>query len=169
MTPARVVVVALALAGAVLLQVSLLSRLGLPGATPDLVLVVVMACGFVRGPRVGVVAGFAGGVLVDLAPPSLGYFGLTALLLAVAGYAAGVVAERSGGVVAIALATVACAALGSVVGRALLGSLLGDPRVVWGEVPVSAVTEVVYAVLLAALVIPALGAVDRFFEPRLSL
>jgi len=168
-TPARVIVVALALVAAVLLQVSLLSRLGLPGATPDLVLVVVMACGFVRGPVVGTVAGFAGGVLMDVAPPSLGYFGLTALLLAMAGYVAGVVAERSGGVVAIALATVAGAALGSVIGRALLGSLLGDPRVVWGAVPVNAVTEVAYSVVLAALVIPTLGAVDRFFEPRLSL
>ncbi|CAB5010642.1 unannotated protein [freshwater metagenome] len=169
MTPARVVVVALALLGAVVLQLSLLSRLNLPGATPDLVLVVVMACGFVRGPVVGTVAGFAGGVLLDLAPPSLGYFGLTALLLAVAGYAAGVVDERSGGVVAIALVTVVCAALGSVLGRALLGSLLGDPRVVWGEVPADVVTGIVYSVLLAALVIPTLGAVDRFFEPRLSL
>ena len=36
-------------------------------------------------------------------------------------------------------------------------------------VPADVVTGIVYSVLLAALVIPTLGAVDRFFEPRLSL
>lgn len=169
MTPARLLVLIVALVVAVSVQVTLLSRLGLPGATPDLVLVVVMAYGFVRGPLVGAAVGFAGGMLLDLAPPSIGYFGLSALLLALAGYVAGVVAERTGGVVALALATVAGAAVAVVVGRAALGSLLGDPRVLWGSVPALALTEAVYAVLMAALIVPAVAAVDRFFEPRLKI
>jgi len=168
-TLGRLVVAVLAVVGAVLLQVTLLSRLGLPGATPDLVLVVVLAFGAVRGPTTGAGVGFAAGLLVDLIPPSLGYFGLTALLLAIAGYLMGVVAERTGGVVAISLITVALISVGLVFGRAAIGTLLGDPRVSWGEVPGLALTEAVYTVILAALVIPTLAAIDRFLEPRLSL
>ena len=166
MTPARLVFAAFSILVAVILQVTLLSRLGVPGATPDLVLVVVMAFGSVRGPLVGACLGFAGGILLDLAPPAIGYFGTSALLLALAGYIAGIVAERSGGVVVIALITVALVAAAMIVGRAALGTLLGDPRVLLSEVPVLAVTDAVYAVLMAALVMPAVAAIDRVLEPR---
>jgi len=168
MTPARIALAVVVVTVSVVLQVTLLSRLGLPGATPDLVLVVTMAYGFVRGPVVGASIGFSAGILLDLMPPSLGYFGLTALLLAVAGFIAGTVAERSGGVVALALATVAVLCLGMVVGRALLAGLLGDPRITWGEVPVLALTEALYGVILSALAIPMLAAIDRMMEPRMK-
>jgi hypothetical protein len=168
-TISRIILIAVSLIVAVALQLSLMSRLGLPGATPDLVLVVVMAFGFVRGPVAGAAIGFAAGLLLDLAPPSLGYFGLSAALLAVAGFAAGVVAERSGGVVAIALISVALAAFGLTIVRAVVATLVGDPRVLWGPVLVQSLTSAVYAVIMAALIVPLVAAIDRRLEPRAGL
>ena len=43
---------------AVVIQVTLLSRLGLPGATPDIVVVTVVAIALATGPVQGAVAGF---------------------------------------------------------------------------------------------------------------
>ena len=60
----------------------------------------------------------------------------------------------------------AVVAAAMIVGRAALGTLLGDPRVLLSEVPVLAVTNAVYAVLMAALVMPAVAAIDRVLEPR---
>jgi len=168
-TPARLVLIAVSLVVAVAVQVSLLSRLGLPGATPDLVLVVVMAFGFVRGPVAGSAVGFAAGLLLDLAPPSVGYFGLTAALMAIAGFAAGVVAERSGGVVVVALLSVALVAFGLTIVRAVIATLVGDPRVLWGPVFAQSITSAVYSVLLAALIVPVVAAIDRKLEPRAGL
>ncbi|MDO9485272.1 MAG: rod shape-determining protein MreD, partial [Actinomycetota bacterium] len=50
---------------AVMMQSSFLSRLGLPGATPDLILVSVVAVALAYGPAMGVVYVFAAGLLVD--------------------------------------------------------------------------------------------------------
>jgi len=168
-TPGRLIIAVIAVIGSVLLQVTLLPRLGLPGATPNLILVVTLAYGFVRGPAVGAVVGFSCGLLVDLLPVSLGYIGLTALLLALAGYLAGDVGERTGGVVAVALITVAGAAVGYVVLRASVATLLGDVRVSWADVPLLAITEAVYATLMAALVVPVLMSLDRRLAPRALL
>ena len=51
---------------AVLLQVSLMPFIDIAGGIPDVVVCVVVAIGLLRGPLVGVVAGAAGGFLVEL-------------------------------------------------------------------------------------------------------
>ncbi|MCX8526745.1 MAG: hypothetical protein ORN20_01230, partial [Candidatus Nanopelagicales bacterium] len=55
---------AVTLSIAVIVQVTLLTRLGLPGATPDLVVVTVVALALALGRLPGAIAGFGAGVLV---------------------------------------------------------------------------------------------------------
>ena len=54
-------VIGLAVLFAVIVEVTLLSRLGLPGATPDLVVVTVVALALAMGPTQGAAAGFVAG------------------------------------------------------------------------------------------------------------
>ncbi len=146
---------------AAMLELTLLSRLGLPGATPDLVLVCVAAVALVRGPAVGAGTGFAAGLLLDLAPPADAPLGTWAFLLALAGYGVGLLAlggaERS---VWLSVGVVALTAVLVVFGRVVLAGLLGDPRVVASEIPVLLVTEAAYAGFLAVFVVPLVRAVD---------
>src|SRR5690348_16148633 len=66
-----------------------MNRLPLPGATqPDLVLLLVTAIAVVTGPATGAITGFAGGLALDIAPPTAHYAGEYALILCLAGYAA---------------------------------------------------------------------------------
>ncbi len=54
---------------ALVVQVSVLARLQLPGAVPDLLLLTVLGLAFVYGPVSGSLIGFGAGLLADLAPP----------------------------------------------------------------------------------------------------
>lgn len=54
---------------ALVIQVSVLARLHLPGAVPDLVLLTVLALAMVYGHVGGALIGFGAGLLADLAPP----------------------------------------------------------------------------------------------------
>ena len=75
---------------AVLLEITVLPWLHLPGAVPDIVAVTVAALGYAAGPVRGAAAGFLAGLLLDLVPPADGLLGLTAVVLVVVGYLAGV-------------------------------------------------------------------------------
>ncbi|WP_245642468.1 hypothetical protein [Nonomuraea candida] len=72
-----------------LLQVAMMERLPIP--PPDLVLLVAVVAGAALGPLAGAVTGFAAGLVADLVPPALPPAGRTALLLCLAGYAAGLI------------------------------------------------------------------------------
>jgi hypothetical protein len=78
---------------AVMLQVSLVNRLPLPGdAGPDLVILVVAALAVTRGPITGAVTGFLGGLALDIAPPGSDLVGESALVCCVVGYGCGALA-----------------------------------------------------------------------------
>jgi rod shape-determining protein MreD len=79
---------------AAILQVTLVSSLEVFGGTADLLLVALVAIALLQGSISGAVAGFAGGLLVDVA--TLGTLGVTSLLLSVAGYWAGRYGETTG-------------------------------------------------------------------------
>jgi rod shape-determining protein MreD len=79
---------------AAIVQVSILAPVSILGGTPDALLVVIICLALLRGSVAGAVAGFAAGVLVDVA--TLGTLGETALLLTVAGYWAGRYGETTG-------------------------------------------------------------------------
>ncbi|KAF1085628.1 rod shape-determining protein MreD [Sporotomaculum syntrophicum] len=72
---------------AFILQTAAFNYIAIYGIKPDLVLILVILNGFLRGPREGAFLGFAAGILQDLV--SGGYFGLNALTKMTSGYLAG--------------------------------------------------------------------------------
>jgi hypothetical protein len=81
------------LAVAVVLQVSLVNRLPLPGgAHPNLVILVVAALAVSSGPVTGMIAGFLGGLALDVAPPGSDLVGESALVCCAVGYGCGALA-----------------------------------------------------------------------------
>lgn len=79
---------------AVVLQVTLVASLDVAGGTADLLLLSLLPIAFLRGAVTGAVAGFFGGLLVDVI--TLDTLGVTALLYALAGYWTGRYGETTG-------------------------------------------------------------------------
>src|SRR5207244_8765241 len=79
---------------AAILQASVFSSVDILGGTPDLLLVVLVSIALLRGPVFGAVAGFAGGILLDIA--NLATLGFTSLLLTLVGYWVGRYGETTG-------------------------------------------------------------------------
>src|SRR5919108_5983686 len=96
-------------------QVSVLARLQLPGAVPDLLLLTVLGLALVYGHVGGALIGFGAGLLADLAPPADHAAGRYALVLCVIGYLAGLVKPDNGQLesATVPLLVVVAAALGS--------------------------------------------------------
>jgi rod shape-determining protein MreD len=110
---------------AVLVQVSIAGWIEVAEGHPDVVLVVLVAVALLRGPIFGATAGFWAGLVLDTA--SLETFGLTSLLLTIAGYWAG----RFGDVTTRAsahppLLAVGLATVGVALGSAVLHFMLGE-------------------------------------------
>jgi rod shape-determining protein MreD len=158
-----VVKTAALLALACVVQVSILSAIDVADATPDLVLVLLVAIALLRGPLIGAAAGFWAGLVLDTA--SLETLGLTSLLLTLVGYWSGRFGDattRSSSqppLVAVALMTVAVT-----LGGALVHFLLGDTV---------SLSRVLVGVLLPALAlnllitIPVYRLARRVFRPQL--
>jgi rod shape-determining protein MreD len=79
---------------AVLLQATIFASLDVLGGTPDVLLLSLLGIALLRGAITGAVAGFSGGLLLDIV--TLDTLGLTALILALAGYWAGRYGETTG-------------------------------------------------------------------------
>jgi rod shape-determining protein MreD len=79
---------------AAIAQVSVFSGVHLLGGTPDVLLLTLVAVALLRGPVYGAVAGFAAGLVVDIA--NLATLGVTSLLLTLAGYWIGRYGEAAG-------------------------------------------------------------------------
>lgn len=107
-----------------LVQAVLVSSLVLGGGAPDVLLLVVISVGLLRGAVPGALAGFLGGLVVDLL--TLDTLGLSSLVLTLAGFWAGRYAETTArgrhlpALVAAGAITVLAAVLASVL-RYLLG------------------------------------------------
>jgi rod shape-determining protein MreD len=143
----------LALLIAVLVQVGLLAVLPLPGATPDLVLVLVAALAIARGPGVGAAAGFTGGLLLDLIPPATHAAGQWALVLTLVGYVAGHLGDprlRPGARLVLVGGLAGLATITYVTASSLLGARWLPIR----ELAVLAGTGTAYAAALAVVVLP---------------
>jgi rod shape-determining protein MreD len=162
----RVVLVVALLVSALILQVTVLTRLPLPGATPDLVLVVVVGLALRWGPLFGLSTGFAAGLMLDLVPPADGTVGQWALVLTIVGYLSGLArdeAERSAFVAPLA---VAFAAVAATLGYAGIGFILGDVRVTGGALARTLPAEVLYDLLLAPFAVWAVFQLARRVEPE---
>lgn len=152
-----------------LVQVTLLSRLGLPGATPDLLVVTVVAVALAMGPIQGAFAGFLAGAIIDVSPPSDTVVGVNSIVYLAIGFIAGYIVDtRDRNVLGmIVIAALACGAAS--LGTAALDAMLGSPRVIWESVPVITLTNTLYGALLAPLVIPLMDWLTRKLAPEVLL
>lgn len=80
--------------GASIAQVSIFSGIVVLGGTPDVLLVTLVCVALLRGSIFGALAGFAAGLIIDIA--TLETLGVTSLLLTVAGYWIGRYGETTG-------------------------------------------------------------------------
>ncbi|AVH58758.1 MULTISPECIES: rod shape-determining protein MreD [Streptomyces] len=148
---------------ALVIQVSVLARLHLPGAVPDLVLLTVLALAMVYGHVSGALIGFGAGLLADLAPPADHAAGRYALVLCVIGYLAGLVKPENGQLRSATgpMAVVVVAAMGSTLLYSLVGALVGDTAARHVGLGNLLFTAALYDLLLAPFVVPALMALAR--------
>ena len=150
---------------ATIIQLTVLPLLRLPGAVPDLLTVTVVAIGLAAGPVRGAASGFAAGLLLDLVPPADGILGLTAVVLVVVGYLAGLLGADTDRPPLVTVGLTALLAAGTVLGFALVGGIVIDPRVTWDRVPLLLLTQAAYAAILAPFVVPGVGALWRRVDP----
>ncbi len=149
----RLIIVVAVLAGALLVQLTIVNGLPLPGGgAPDLVLLCVVAIGVVGGPQPGLIAGFCAGLAIDLAPPADQLLGQYALVFCLIGYGSGrlrFTVRQSAGLALVA------AAAAVVAGEALAGCLavvLDTPQVTLAAVAASLPSTMLYDLLLIPLV-----------------
>lgn len=154
--PLRLAVMVVA---AVVLQTTVVARLPLPGAPPDLVLVAVVGAGLLLGLRSGMLTGFAAGLLADLAADH--ELGRLAVAYVVVGYLSGLLHEEADGSVLLPAGVAAAGAALAVLLFAGEGVLLADPRVGGGALWRSLASTVPYCALLTPLVLPAVAALLR--------
>lgn len=154
---------------AVIVQLTLLSRLGLPGATPDLVVVTVVALALAYGPLPGAIAGFSAGILLGLAPPFDGILGVQAFILTIVGLITGAVVDPRDRSVPVIMGMVGLSTGGVVLLNALVLTVLSGDRVVWETVPGLALTSALYGLILAPLVVPGIGRIVRSLTPEVAV
>jgi rod shape-determining protein MreD len=156
----RALLIPLLLIVAVLGQLAVVNRMPLPGGggVPDLVLLVVAALGVSAGPVTGLLAGFAGGLAVDVAPPGGHLAGEYALVYCLVGYACGRIrdlvqgssAERSA---TASLTVMAAGVAAGEAGKAALGMMLSDPDMTGPALRHVLPAAVVYDLLLCPFVL----------------
>ena len=164
---ARVAAIGTVVVIALALQSTLLARLTILGVIPQLVLVAVVCLAFLEGERVGVVVGFAGGLLIDLQLPPSSILGLTALVYTFVAYTVGLVRQFSAGesvwTPVLAVAAASAVAEGS---YALLAILLGQEWVSVAMTAKLAGLVILYNTLLTPFVFPLVRRVADRVRPE---
>ncbi|MGP9020847.1 rod shape-determining protein MreD [Streptomyces sp. BR1] len=162
----RVVLSSALIVVALVVQVSVLARLQLPGAVPDLVLLTVLGLALVYGHLGGAFIGFGAGLLSDFAPPADHAAGRYALVLCLVGYAAGLAKPDHGRLRSATgpMVVVVCAAIGSTLLYAGVGALVGDTAARHVGLVNLLFTAAVYDLLLAPFTVPLIMALARRAE-----
>ena len=152
-----VVVPVLVLVVAVYLEIGLAIDARILGAVPALALIAVVAIALRFGPIAGTLAGFAAGLLIDIAVQ--GALGASALVLTPVGWAAGWWTERRRRVsLAMAVGVLAVATAAAVAGDALIAVAVDGQGIAWGRFAVQAAAEVALTLLVG---IPVLALLRR--------
>jgi rod shape-determining protein MreD len=146
------------------LQDTLLSAVHLPLAAPDLLLAVIAATGFARGPRTGLVAGFLLGLAADVTPPAAHAIGSQAFVLCLSGYLAGRTAAAVQGTVLRPILVVAGLAALSPCLYAGLAFAVGTGG--FHGLTAACAASALYTGVLAPFVIPVVGFVAGRGETR---
>lgn len=162
---ARIVLDAVVMLTALILQLSVVNLLPLPGGGPDLVVLALASLAFIQGELGGAILGFLSGLALDLVPPSDGPVGRWALVLCLTGYVAGRVGPWVRESALRVVGAIAVLAFGSVIVFAGLGALLGDVGLTARSVGTVALASAGYDVLLAPFLAPALMGLARRAEP----
>ncbi|AWK08665.1 rod shape-determining protein MreD [Streptomyces spongiicola] len=151
---------------ALVVQVSVLARLQLPGAVPDLLLLTVVALALVYGHTGGALVGFGAGLLADLAPPADHAAGRYALVLCVVGYLVGLARPENGRLTSATgpMVVVVAAAVGSTLLYAGVGALVGDTAARHVGLGSLLFTAALYDLLLAPFTVPLIMALARRAE-----
>lgn len=149
-----------AVALAVVIQLAWAPRWGLWGARPDVVTVVAVSLALLDGPQTGAVAGFAGGLVLDLF--SLGPVGVGALARTVACFLAGLVERNIFGrrVLMPMLAVAVGAGVAQLIELGMLILLGRDIPVLYSLLGIIA-PSALYNGVVAGLIYPALAAIGR--------
>jgi rod shape-determining protein MreD len=165
----QAVVIFVVVFSAVIIQITLLSRLGLPGATPDLVVVSVVALALAMGPTQGATAGFAAGILLDMSPPADTLLGVNAIVYLAVGFITGFVIDPRDRTVPVMIGIVGLATAAATLATAALDTLLGSGRVLWDQMPSMVLTSTVYAVIMAPVVVLGVAWIVRRVTPEVSV
>jgi rod shape-determining protein MreD len=168
-TALRAVVAVVAVAVAVVFQVSVFPHFAWDGIVPNLCLLVVVGAALTRGAQFAAVLGFVAGVALDLAPPADHVAGRWALALVLVGYVAGRVRRDVRPTATAVIATVAASSFVGTSVFALSGIILGDPSIGFGEFLQVIGVALVWDILLTPLVLPPVMAMFRRLEPDRSL
>ena len=150
---------------AVMLQLTLLSRLSLPGATPDLVVVSVVALALAYGPVTGAVVGFAAGLVIGFTPPAGGVIGIQALIFLVIGFLTGAVIDPRDRTVPVLMGLVGLSTGAATLSYAVLIAGLGGKQVAWEAV----LTSSLYGLILAPVVVPTISWLVRKVTPEIAI
>ena len=154
---AATIVVIAALVAAIYLEVALAIDARVLGAVPELALIVLIAIALRFGSLAGAIAGFAAGLLLDIAVQ--GPLGASALVLTPLGWAAGAWAERrrrvSLGMAVLVLAVSTAVAL---LGDAIVALAIEGQDVGWGAFWLHAAAALAATVLIG---IPVLALLRR--------
>jgi rod shape-determining protein MreD len=151
------VAVAVALLVAVIVQVSVVTRLPLPGGRPDLVLMLLATAALVLGPVNGALLGFVTGLFGDLL--STHVLGQSALVFLLVGYLVGLVADATERSAAVALGVICGAvAVGTLADVAVAALLGADGLTSPGRTMVRAVVAALYAALFTPFLFPVFSA-----------
>jgi len=129
-------------------QHALLDGVRVAGAHAEVMLLVPIMAGYTAGPERGAIVGFAAGLVADLLLPTT--FGLSALVGCLLGYSTGLATAglvRSSWWLPPLVAMAATSA--GLTGYAILGTVLGEPRLLPAYLPAALVVAVPAAALLA--------------------
>jgi rod shape-determining protein MreD len=151
---------------ALALEVSALSLLPLPWATPDLMLVVVVALALCYGEFYGMVYGFCVGIAFDIVPPAADPIGSSAFVLCLVGYLAGAFRRPAQRTVVQPLMLVGALSCLSVLLHIGIAMLVGDHTPLgssWWHVLLGAAG---YDMFLSPFVVPAVLALARRVDRR---
>jgi len=149
---------------AIALQATMVNRLPLPGnGQPDLVLLIVLALAAVGGPVPGMLAGFIGGLALDVAPPGSDLVGEKALVFCLVGYGCGLFGawQRQEETNLPPMAALPIVPICAAVAEALLaglGRMLSDPSMTMPAIDHVLPAAVVYDIFLSPVAVLAVYA-----------
>jgi rod shape-determining protein MreD len=151
---------AIALAVAAVAQVAIAPHMAVFGVVPNFILLVVVTLALVEGPVAGCWAGFAGGILFDLAGDSV--VGPSALVLCIIGYAAGMLqANMFAEGWLLPVTVVAVASLFAEVAYGLIMVILDEGTPFWFALGRLMLPAALYNTALAVLAYPFLARLLR--------